>query len=338
VTLAILSLSLSVLLLAGTAEGVQVDNSDQNGQTPVSPPGDSATPPGPSEAPTTPKPEITVTGKVPHTEGPLPALPPDEFTDCMREGGSLELDRLRDPGALTHLAICASKLDWERRVVLEMCINRSGKSAPPRVIQACTESLDHKILQGSERFVLFVNRAEAYFAQGDKQRALDDYNQAVRLAPHNAKLYCNRGVFYAAQTDGDAALRDFDTALGIDPKLVPALHERAKLYQTQGNFTLALADYSEAIRLQPKTATLWSERGYVYLLQRDYENAVKDEAQAIRLDPKLARAYFFRGAAFGGLGHSPDARSDIVTAVRLDPSLERYLTRKDKSASVTQPP
>jgi Flp pilus assembly protein TadD len=76
----------------------------------------------------------------------------------------------------------------------------------------------------------------------------------------------------------------------------------------------------------------------MYLLQRDYENAVKDEAQAIRLDPKLARAYFFRGAAFGGLGHSPDARSDIVTAVRLDPSLERYLTRKDKSASVTQPP
>jgi lipoprotein NlpI len=51
----------------------------------------------------------------------------------------------------------------------------------------------------------------AYYAQGDKPHALDDYNTAVKLAPKNAKPYYYRGVFYAAQTDVDAALRDFDT-------------------------------------------------------------------------------------------------------------------------------
>jgi tetratricopeptide (TPR) repeat protein len=321
------SWQLSILLLAGMAAGAQVDNSNHNGESPGSPPGDSATPPGASEAPTTPptiNPGITVTGSAPSAERALPALPPDEFSVCMAE--------IRD------LVICAAKLDWERRIVIETCINREGKSAPPRVIQACTESLDRKIFQGSDRFYLFANRAEAYFSQGDKQRALDDYNEAVKLAPHNAKLYYDRGIFYAAQTDGDAALRDFVNALSINPKLVPALRERAKIYQTQSNFSGALADYSEAIRLQPKTAALWSERGYVYLCQRDYESAIKDEAQAIRLDPNLARAYFLRGAAFGGLGDSPNALSDIVNAVRLDPSLDRYVTSKGKTASLTLPP
>ncbi len=114
--------------------------------------------------------------------------------------------------------------------MVETCLNRNGNTALPRVIQACTESLDHKIFEGNDRFFLFANRADAYFAQGDKQRALDDYNEAVKLAPRNAELYYNRGVFYVAQSDDDAALRDFDTAMGLNPKLVPALRQRAKIY------------------------------------------------------------------------------------------------------------
>ena len=120
-------------------------------------------------------------------------------------------------------AICEHQLNWEKHIVIEACINRSGNTAPPKVIQACTKSLDRKILQGNERFFLFANRAAAYFAQGDKQHTLDDYNEAVKSAPRNADLYYNRGVFYTAQSDDDAAMRDFDTAIGINSKLVRKL-------------------------------------------------------------------------------------------------------------------
>jgi tetratricopeptide (TPR) repeat protein len=321
----------SVLLLAGMAAAAQVDNSNQSSQSPGSPRVDNATSPGVSEPPTTPTtstPSITVTGKAPH-EHPLPALPPDEFTDCMKQGSE---------GNMMLLSICSAKLAWERRVVLDRCFNTDGKSAPSRAIQACTESLERTVFQGTDRFYLFVNRADAYFAQGDKPRALDDYNEAITLAPKNAKLHYNRGVFYVSQADSVAALRDFDTVLSITPKFVPARRQRAKIYLTQDNFSGALADYSEAIRLQPKTAALWSERGYVCLWLRDYDSAVKDETEAIRLDPKLARAYYFRGAAFGDLGNSPNAVSDIVTAVGLDPSLDHYVSTKGKTASIALPP
>jgi Tfp pilus assembly protein PilF len=303
----IFSWPLAVMFLTATAAAAQ-DNPSQSGQSPPA-------------TPTTTTPEITVTGTVPSTERALPPLPPNEFTDCVQRNGFDAVD-MRD------LAICEAKLSMEKHTVIERCINRNGKSAPPAVVQACTESLDRRILEGSERYFLFVNRAEAYVAEGDKQRALDDYNEAVNLAPKNAKLYYNRAVFYAAQPDGDSALRDFDTALSINPKLVAALQERAKLYQTQNNFSGAIADCSEAIRLQPKTAALWSERGQMFLLQHDYESALKDETQAIQVDSKLARAYFFRAAAYFEMGDSPHARSDLVIAVRLDPSLERYVTVK----------
>jgi Flp pilus assembly protein TadD len=325
------SWQLSVLLLAGMTAGAQVGNPSQTAQSPGGPPAENATPPAASQAPTTQPiitPGVTVTGTPPRAEPPLPKLPPDQFTDCSAMNG---VD-------LWALEICEIELARDQRTVINKCINHDGKSAPPVIIQACTELLDRNILQGHERFYLFVNRAVAYIAQGDTQHALDDYNTAVKLAPKNAQPYYYRGVFYAAQTDVDAALRDFDTALSLNPKLVPALLQRAKIHKTQNDFSGALADYSEAIRLKPKTAAVWSERGYVCLLQHDYESAIKDEAQAIRLDPKLARAWFLRGAAYGDLGDSPNAVSDVETAVGLDPSLDRYISSKGKTATLTLPP
>jgi Flp pilus assembly protein TadD len=329
------SWQLSALLLVGMATGAHVDNSNQSSQSPDSPP-DSTTPPGASATATTPAtstPSITVTGKTLRNEPTLPKLPPDQFTECYakyKTGGPEAWD-------FVGMAICETQLARDQRAVINKCINRDSKSVPPMVIQACTELLDRNILQRNERFYLFVNRAVAYVAQGDKQRALDDYNTAVKLAPKNAQPYYYRGVFYAAQTDVDAALRDFDTALSIDPKLISALRQRAIIHLTQKNFSGALADFSEALRLRPKTAALWSERGYVCILLRDFAGAV-NEAEAIRLDPKLARAYFLRGAAFGDLGDSPNAFSDIATAVELDPSLDRYISTMGKTASIALPP
>jgi tetratricopeptide (TPR) repeat protein len=323
----LLSWKLSALLFVATAAGAR-DISDQSPQSPSNPPAGSATAPGAGAETTTPS--VTVTGKAP----PLPRLAPDQFTECYG------VNKKTDPEVMdwVGMEICQAELAWDTRVVIEKCINRDGKSTPPMAIQACTELLDRKVLEGQERFYLFVNRGKAYFAQGDKQHALDNYNEAVKLAPHDAKAFYNRAVFYLAQADGETALRDIESALSIDPKLVAALRERAIIHLTQKNLNGAVEDYSEALRLQPKTAALWSERGYVCILLRDYAGAVKDEDEAIRLDPKLARAYFLRGAAFGDLGDSSNAYSNIVTAVGLDPSLDHYISTKGKTASLMLPP
>lgn len=326
-----------LLLLVGMAVGAQVPNSNQNAQSPGSPPEDSATPHGDGATATTPAtstPPVTVIGKVPRNEPTLPKLAPDQFTQCYathNTAGPGELDGL-------SMRLCQMELARDTRIVVNMCNNRDGKSAPPAAIQACTELLDSNTVERYERFYPLLNRAKAYFVQGDKQRALDDFNTAVKIAPRFAKPYYYRGVFYATQTDLDAALRDFDTALSLNRKLVPALRLRGIIYLMQNNPDGALADFSEAVRLQPKSAALWSDRGHIRILIRDYDGALKDEAEAIRLDKKLARAYFLRGAAFGDLGDSANAVNDIRTAVDLDPSLDGYISTQGKTASITLPP
>jgi tetratricopeptide (TPR) repeat protein len=313
---------LALLLLIATAAGAQVP--------PGSPPGNTAqaADTGAAQAtPATSPQEVTVTA--PRVEPPLPSLAPGEFSNCYGLVGSEQMD-------YTQAAVCQLQLAREKRVVIETCINRGNNTPLPRVVEACTEALNHKIFDGDANFFLFADRAAAYFAQGDLSRALDDFDEAIKLAPRNADLYYNRGVFYAAQPDNNAALRDLTAALSINPKHLAALRKRARIYQIQGNLSAARADYSEAISLQPQAADLRNERACVYLLQGEFQNAVADETQAIQFNPNLARAYYFRSAAFAGLGKLQDAHSDLATAVHLDPSLERYV--QDKSLLATHAP
>ena len=281
------------------------------------------------------KEEVTINGSA----TPLPTLPPDKFTDCLRNSPSGDAV---GKGSFDPIqgAVCQAELERQKHVVMEACVNSNGDRSPPRVIQACTELLDRNFFEGRDRFPLFANRARAYFAQGDGAQALADYNEAVKLATRKerADLYYARGLVYAAQSNYDAALQDFSAALDANSKSAPALRQRARVYQHQDNFGSSLRDYAEAIRLEPKNAVLWSERGYVFLRNRDNASAVKDETQAISLDARLAWAYFLRGTAFGNLGDSGSASSDIKMAVELDPSLAKYVIIKDKTASLLLPP
>lgn len=349
-----------LLLLVGMAAGAQVQN-----------PGQSVT----SETSTTPStlsPGVTVTAKPLHSQPPLPKLPPDEFMNCERSLGVTAF--LPAPWQVSQ---CEFEMDQEKNTVLKACYDLDGKTAPRRVIQACTEALEHNILEvpqqaflfvgradaylalgdkqralddysaaikmahllpANERFLLFTPRADDYFALGDKQRALDDYDAAIKSDPHNAVLYYNRGVVFNAQANYDAALHDFDTALELNSKFVPALRQRAKLYATRGNLAGALADYSLAIQLQPQTAALWSDRGEVDIGRHDYGNANEDESRAIQLDPKLASAYYLRSVALGNSGDGAKAVADLRIAVGLNPSLAGFVTIKGKTVVLGLPP
>src|SRR5215472_1794723 len=146
-----------------------------------------ATAVGAQPAPPESKPEVTVTA--PRDEQALPDLRDDEFRTCAGMSGAGNLD-------YTQMVLCNEQLSREKHMVVAACVNLEGDSPPSRVIQACTESLDRDIYEGNARFFLFACRAAAYFALGDKQHALDDYNEAVKLAPKNSYVYYNRGVFY----------------------------------------------------------------------------------------------------------------------------------------------
>lgn len=68
----------------------------------------------------------------------------------------------------------------------------------------------------------YRNEGEACLAHGDFDKAITDFNEAIRLDPKNTTAYLDRGFAYVEKGDEVRAKADQDKAL----KLHPAMSEK----------------------------------------------------------------------------------------------------------------
>jgi tetratricopeptide (TPR) repeat protein len=167
----------------------------------------------------------------------------------------------------------------------------------------------------------FTNRGVAYERKGDMDRAIADFSEAIRLDPNYALALSNRGIAYERKGDNDRAIADFNEAIRLDPKNVLAFANRGIAYGKKGDTNRAIADYNEVIRLDPKNALAFANRGIAYGKKGDNDRAIADFNEAIRLDPNYALAFFNRGIAYGKKGDNDRAIADYSEAIRLNPNV-----------------
>jgi tetratricopeptide (TPR) repeat protein len=108
---------------------------------------------------------------------------------------------------------------------------------------------------------LLAERANAYDIKGERDRAIADYDEAIRLNPKNARAFQIRGLAHRAKGDNDRAIADYDEAIRLDPKYALAFNNRGLAYRAKGDNDRAIADCDEAIRLDPRYAAAFNNRG-----------------------------------------------------------------------------
>ena len=64
---------------------------------------------------------------------------------------------------------------------------------------------------------MFVQRGTAYFFKKQSDRALSDFNQAIRIDPNTLQAYIMRGGIFSGSGRNDQAIADFRKALELDP-------------------------------------------------------------------------------------------------------------------------
>ena len=84
---------------------------------------------------------------------------------------------------------------------------------------------------------------------GDYKNAIQDYDQALNLAPSNSEVYYNRGVAYFSINRPQNAIADFNQAIALQPEMAEAYGNRGLIRLNLGDHQGALADYEEAKRI-----------------------------------------------------------------------------------------
>jgi tetratricopeptide (TPR) repeat protein len=163
----------------------------------------------------------------------------------------------------------------------------------------------------------YTARGQAYAANGESEKALSDFEEAVRLDPkatlaryHRANLAYGKGQY-------DKALEDYDAVIRQDPAFDWAYHVRGWIYYRRKDYAKALADYEAAIKLVPTESVFYRDRGNVALARKDYDKALADYDKSIQLDPAYVVPWHLRGVARQAKKEYARALADYEKAVEL---------------------
>jgi tetratricopeptide (TPR) repeat protein len=164
--------------------------------------------------------------------------------------------------AVTLLA--GQGLAQDRDALISQCQERNEDI----VIEGCTALIQSGLESERNLAVSFFHRGRAYFRRQDFSRALEDFDEAIRLDPSFNNAYFQRGDVYLALEEYDNALRDFGEVVRLNPDDAIAYRYRGNAYLAKGESENAIRDYDEALRLNPDDSDAREARARASAIQQ----------------------------------------------------------------------
>jgi tetratricopeptide (TPR) repeat protein len=185
------------------------------------------------------------------------------------------------------------------------------------------QDYDQAIKLNPKSATAFNDRGVAYDHKGEFDRAIQDYDQAIKLRP-SAEMYFNRGNAYLGKSQHASAIDDYNQAIKLKPDFAQAFDNRCWARAVVGILKPAIADCNEALRLMPGNAATLQSRAFVFQKMSNYDAAVSDYDAALRIDAKLAFALYGRGLA-RIRNEDPGGEADVAAAKALQADIgEEY--------------
>lgn len=151
---------------------------------------------------------------------------------------------------------------------------------------------DDYVFSYYDRGVALGQKAEFYFKTLDKEkafefweRAIADYDRALKMDAKYTDAYNNRGVAYLNMMNPEAAIADFTRALKTFPdnlyNVAPIYQNRANAYILLRNDSAAIDDFTNLLKFRPNSAYIG--RGNAHLRQLDFDDAISDCTKAKKI-------------------------------------------------------
>jgi len=173
----------------------------------------------------------------------------------------------------------------------------AAQGQPDAIIAGCTRVIEDGKQKPKPRAAALYNRGNAYSAQGEHDKAIADYDEALKIEPKSASIFNNRGNARNDKGDAEGAIADFDAAIKANAKYAAAYFNRGNVRAAQGDFDKAVADYGLALKFNKRYLNAYIARGSLLLASGATAKARSDFAQANRLAPKVAYAVLWHDIA-----------------------------------------
>ena len=131
----------------------------------------------------------------------------------------------------------------------------------------------------------YTLRASAWWALGNAEKALEDFDKAIELGYKEAHAYTSRGLFHAEIGNFDEALADYNEAIKIDPEDLAPVINRAAVYMSAGEYMKAAEDYTTVLEQRKDSSSLLHQRAIALKAAGKLEEAAADFTTILRDHP-----------------------------------------------------
>jgi tetratricopeptide (TPR) repeat protein len=102
---------------------------------------------------------------------------------------------------------------------IQWCENKGNQYSPDLMIGGCTAAIQSGRWSGRDLAWAFYNRGNAYAQGNNHDRAIADYNEAIRLKSDHAHAHSNRALTYEKLGNREQAIADFRRAYALGDQL-----------------------------------------------------------------------------------------------------------------------
>jgi clan AA aspartic protease (TIGR02281 family) len=167
-------------------------------------------------------------------------------------------------------------------------------------------------------------------AASDYANALQAANLALKNVHKKEKkmvaaCYNVRASVYMALSDTDKALSDYDMAIKAEPEDLDYYQLRADIYFYRNQFDKAEADFRQMLKVDESSSYAYVGLGRNEKQQEHYDKALPYYDKAIKLSPSYSAGYSFRAESYFRLHRYSEAAEDIISALDIDQNDKAFM-------------
>jgi tetratricopeptide (TPR) repeat protein len=160
----------------------------------------------------------------------------------------------------------------------------------------------------------YRNLGKAFYENPTTQKqAVEEFRQALALAPNSHREQLNYGIAALRAGDLDTGVAQLEKVQKLAPELPHTWFNLGVTFQKQGDFDRAFPQFQEMLRLVPKEPVSHYHLGALLKLKGDTATAIKEFETARDLNPRLAAPHF----QLYGLYRQADRPQDAAAELRL---------------------
>jgi tetratricopeptide (TPR) repeat protein len=150
-------------------------------------------------------------------------------------------------------------------------------------------------------------------------RAIEAYQQAIRINPDYVFAWYNLGFTYAETKQTAKAIESFKQAIRINPDYADAWNSIGTAYIETKQAARAIEAYQQAIRINPDYVFAWNNIGKVYAETKQTAKAIESFKQTIRINQDDNEAWYSLGVIYGETKQAAKAVEAYQQAIRVNP-------------------